>query len=164
MSDPTEPLPATPDEERFIDDPTVLDPTEEDIRDAAADTGDLPPIGEELADRDAARQLRSVEPGAEGPPGSGVEGADDLLVDPEDDAGEIRDASGSASDLSNDLQAAAEQGHRVGDEMAAQGDDPSQVADLSGDELNIDALADDGAERVDDVDGLPRVDGEPDDR
>lgn len=164
MSEPTEPTPTTPDEERFIDDPTTLDPTEEDIRDAAEETGDLPPIDEELADRDAARQLRTVEPGAEGPPGSGVEGADDVLVESTDDAGEIRDASGSASDLANDLQPAAEQGHRVGDEMVGHGDDPSEVEDLSGDEQNVDALADDGAERVDDVDGLPRVDGEPDDR
>lgn len=164
MSNPTDPTPATPDEERFIDDPMTLDPTEEDIRDAAADTADLPPIGEELADRDDARQLRSVEPGSEGPPGSGVEGADDVLVDPDDDAGEIADASGSASDMSNDLQAAAEQGHRVGDDMVSQGDDPSQVEDLSGDALNIDALADDGAERIEEVDGLPRVDGEPGER
>lgn len=48
--------------------------------------------------------------------------------------------------------------------MVAHGDDPSQVEDHSGDGLNVDALGDDGAERVDDVDGLPRVDGEPDDR
>ena len=48
--------------------------------------------------------------------------------------------------------------------MVGHGDDPSEVEDLSGDEQNVDALADDGAERVDEVDGLLRVDGEPDDR
>ena len=131
MSDQTDPVPTTPDEERVVDDPTTLDPTDEDIRDAAAEAGDLRPIGEELADRDAARQMRSVEPGAEGPPGSGVEGADDALVESTDDAGEIGDASGSESDMAADLQPAAEQGHRPGDEMVADGDDPSEAADLS---------------------------------
>jgi hypothetical protein len=75
--------------------------------------------------------MRSVEPGAEGPPGSGVEGADDALVESTDDAGEIGDASGSGSDLAADLQPAAEQGHRAGDEMVSDGDDPSPVEDLS---------------------------------
>lgn len=99
IEDLPEPLPTVPDEERFIEDPATFDPSDEDIRDAAAETGDLPPISDELADCDAARQLRTVEPGAEGPLGSGVEGADDFLVESTDDAGEIRDASGSASDV-----------------------------------------------------------------
>ena len=68
MSDQTDPVPTTPDEERIVDDPTTLDPTAEDIRDAAAEAGDLPLIAEELADRDIAQQMGSVEPGAEGPP------------------------------------------------------------------------------------------------
>ena len=131
MSDQTDPVPTTPDEERVVDDPTTLDPTAEDIRDAAAEAGDLPLIAEELADRDIAQQMGSVEPGAEGPPGSGIEDADDALVESSDDAGEIGDASGSESDLAADLQPAAEQGHRPGDEMVADGDDPSEAADLS---------------------------------
>lgn len=130
MSDQTDPVPTTPDEERIVDDPTTLDPTDEDIRDAAAEAGDLPLIAEELADRDVDRQMRSVEPGAEGPPGSGIEDADDALVESSDDAGQILDASGGASDLAADMEPAAEQGHRAGDEMIADGDDPSEVEDL----------------------------------
>lgn len=131
MSDLTDPVPTSPDKERVVDDPTTLDPTDEDILDAAAEAGDLPPIGVELADRDAARQMHSVEPGAEGPPGSGIEDADDALVVSSDDAGEILDASGDTSDLAADLEPAAEQGHRAGDDMVADGDDPPQVKDLS---------------------------------
>ncbi|SLM88733.1 hypothetical protein [Brevibacterium yomogidense] len=106
------------------DDPTLAEPTPGEIRDAAAEAGETPGIGEELADRDTADGLGVTEPGAEGPEGTGIEGADDALVDLEDDAGPIGDASGSVSDASPDLATAADQGNREGDEMLAEGDDP----------------------------------------
>lgn len=106
------------------DDPTLAEPTPGEIRDAAAEAGEIPGIGEDLADRDTADGLGDTEPGAEGPEGTGIEGADDVLGDLEDDAGPIGDASGAVSDASADLETAADQGNREGDEMLSEGDDP----------------------------------------
>ena len=146
------------------EDLSSAEPSEEAILAAAAEADEPRGIAEELADRDASQYLSAVEPGAEGPPGTGTEGADDVLVDSTDDAGYIRDASGGGSDYAEDLQSAAEQGNRAGDEMASTNLDDDEVADLDGDELSVDALADDGTERVETVDGLRTVDGEPGER
>ncbi|RBP62815.1 hypothetical protein DFO66_11381 [Brevibacterium sanguinis] len=103
-----------------------------------------------------------VEPGAEGPVGTGVEGADDALLEDTDwDQGDREmfddNAPEMPTELSMDETPAAEQGNRVGDEMAAEGLDDAEVAELSGDDANIEALADDGVEQVDVIDGMPEV-------
>lgn len=97
-----------------------------------------------------------IEPGAEGPEGTGIEGADDALID---DAGwdDEQDAPALDGDLDTDPITAAEQGNRDGDEMVSYGDDDSEVAELSGDDLDVDALADDGVEEVDVIDGMPET-------
>ncbi|HLR45018.1 MAG TPA: hypothetical protein VK065_07510 [Brevibacterium sp.] len=146
--DPTAP---TVDEENPadpIDDPTLQEPSEAQIRDTAVD--DLPPVGEELAERDAKRQLGDVEPGADGPVGTGVEGADDVLVDADDDAGRIGDASGSPSGRAEDDAPAADQGNREGDEMVDEGDDASLASDMAGDDLggNLEVDPDDVEDEV----------------
>lgn len=146
------------------DEPTLAEPSSGEIQDAADEAAVAPSIDDELVDRDEARRLDRVEPRAEGPTGTGIEGAEDGLGDPSDDAGPIRDASGYASDSSEDLQSAAEQGNRSGDEMTSTDLDGAEATDLAGDDLDVDALADDDTERVDSVDGLRTVDGEPDER
>ena len=97
-----------------------------------------------------------IEPGAEGPEGTGIEGADDALID---DAGwdDEQDAPALDGDLDTDPITAAEQGNREGDEMVSEGDAASEVAELSGDDLDVDALADDGVEEVDVIDGMPET-------
>lgn len=97
-----------------------------------------------------------IEPGAEGPEGTGIEGADDALIE---DAGwdDEQDAPALDGDLDTDPIAAAEQGNRDGDEMVSYGDDDSEVAELSGDDLDVDALASDGVEEVDVIDGMPET-------
>ena len=97
-----------------------------------------------------------IEPGAEGPEGTGIEGADDALID---DAGwdDEQDAPALDGDLDTDPITAAEQGNRDGDEMGSYGDDDSEGAELSGDDLDVDALADDGVEEVDVIDGMPET-------
>lgn len=97
-----------------------------------------------------------IEPGAEGPEGTGVEGADDALIG---DAGwdDEQEAPALAGDLDTDSIAAAEQGNRDGDEMVSYGDDDAEVAQLSGDDLDVDALADDGIEEIDVIDGMPET-------
>ena len=83
-----------------------------------------------------------IEPGAEGPLGSGIEGADDALID---DAGwdDEAEAPGLDGEFDTDPVAAAEQGNREGDEMVSDGDDDLEVEELAGDQLDVDALADD---------------------
>lgn len=96
---------------------------------------------------------QDIEPGAEGPVGTGIEGADDaLLTDDGDDSTE--DAADIADDFNSDDSTAAEQGNRVGDEMVSEGDDDNEIAELDGDTRDVDALADDGIEEVSRVDGL----------
>ncbi len=103
-----------------------------------------------------------VEPGAEGPVGTGIEGADDALLEDTDSAEgdpEMIDdnAPGVPDELSVDETSAAEQGNRDGDEMTSDGEDEAEVAELAGDDLNVDALADDDIEDVDVIDGMPEV-------
>lgn len=97
-----------------------------------------------------------VEPGAEGPEGTGIEGADDALIE---DVGweDENDAPALDGELDTDPIAAAEQGNRPGDEMVSDDDDSAEVAELSGDDLDVDALADDGIEEVAVGDGMPEV-------
>ncbi|MFC0672429.1 hypothetical protein [Brachybacterium hainanense] len=54
-----------------------------------------------------------------------------------------------------DERTAAEQGNREGDEMAAEGQDRSELADLTGDALEVDALVEEA-----DAEGLGG-DGDP---
>lgn len=102
-----------------------------------------------------------VEPGAEGPAGTGVEGADAAfeLERREDENAQDRsyEAPDFPDELGEDLTPAAEQGNRDGDEMVAEGQDEADVAELSGDTLQVDALEDDGITPVADDDGLPQV-------
>lgn len=84
----------------------------------------------------------AIDDGAEGPRGTGVEGADDILEEGRDRDAE--DASFDRSDypsaLGEDDSAAAEQGNRDGDEMVSEGDDPEEVAELDGDDEDVDAI------------------------
>ena len=122
-----------------------------DAAEAEAETDDFDEIEDEDSD-----DKPYVEPGAEGPEGTGVEGADDALIE---DAGwdEEQDAPALDGDLDTDPITAAEQGNRDGDDMVSYGDDDSEVAELSGDDLDVDALADDGIEEVDVIDGMPET-------
>ncbi|MCG7310675.1 hypothetical protein [Brachybacterium sp. ACRRE] len=112
-----------------LTDPTPSDLSEESSLEAAIDDED------EDEDPD-------VEPGAEGPEGTGVEGADDILEEERD-----RDAEDDSfydsdypSGLGEDDSAAAEQGNRDGDEMVSEGDDAEEVSELDGDTEDVDAL------------------------
>lgn len=102
-----------------------------------------------------------VEPGAEGPAGTGVEGADAAFELERREEETAQDRSDEAPDfpdeLGEDLTPAAEQGNRDGDEMVAAGQDDAEVAELSGDLRDVDALEDDGITPLADDDGLPQV-------
>lgn len=83
-----------------------------------------------------------VQPGAEGPVGTGTEGADDAL-----EADRASDAERDALDMADyddefgqDEAAAGEQGNRDGDEMVSEGDDASEVTELTGNDDDIDAI------------------------
>lgn len=112
---------------------------------------------EVLADAgiDDQAEFGDVEPGAEGPVGTGIEGADDALLAANRQTG--ADAPDLPDTFGTDDSTAAEQGNRVGDEMVADDSDPNQVAQLAGDDLDVDALADDGIREVDVIDGMPEV-------
>jgi hypothetical protein len=100
----------------------------------------------------------AAEPGGAGPEGTGVEGADDALLDdsrPRQEFGsETSDPLGAVDAFSAEETPAAEQGNRVGDEMVSDGGDDAETAQLDGDDLDVDAVADDGVLPVDTVDGL----------
>ncbi|SMX86205.1 hypothetical protein BI49514_01937 [Brevibacterium iodinum ATCC 49514] len=141
----------------ILGDPDLAEPTGDELDDpelaaaeAEAEQVDLESgIGDEPAEA-------PVEPGAEGPEGTGIEGADDALVD---DAGgdDENETPGLSDEFNTDQSPAAEQGNRVGDEMVSDDDGEFEVAELNGDELNVDALADDGTEEVSVIDGMPEV-------
>lgn len=142
-----------------LDDPTLDDPSEAEL-DAVEDTAALAEAEAEDAEGDLGSLDEDpdpfVEPGSEGPEGTGVEGADDELIE---DAGweDENDAPALDGELDTDPVAAAEQGNRPGDEMVSDDDDDAEVADLAGDDLDVDALADDGIEEVAVIDGTPEV-------
>lgn len=112
-------------------------------------------------EQDVERALGATEPGAEGPPGTGTEGADDVLeaerAEDRDPLEETEDSADYHGVFSEDLSTAAEQGNREGDEMVGEGHDNNQVADLAGDVLEVDARMEDGIEPVRDEDGISRV-------
>lgn len=95
-----------------------------------------------------------TEPGAEGPIGTGVEGADDILEAERQGDDDGIDSADLHPRFAPDEVAAAEQGNRIGDEMASGGGDAAEVAELTGDTLDVDELSDDGIRAVSDVDGL----------
>lgn len=145
------------DEDPILGDPDLDEPTGDELDDpelaaaeAEAEQVDLDSTIDDEPD-DAL-----IEPGAEGPEGTGIEGADDALVD---DAGweDENEAPGLSDEFNTDQSPAAEQGNRVGDEMVSDDDDEFEVAELDGDDLNVDALADDGTEEVSVIDGMPEV-------
>lgn len=88
----------------------------------------------------------NTPPGAEGPVGTGVEGADDILE--ADRARDAQDASFDAADVPETLSAdeltAAEQGNREGDEMVAEGNSAGENIELAGDAANLDTVGDPG--------------------
>lgn len=139
-SDPTEWQDEGPD----LDDPTLDEPSADELDDpelneAEADADEVDPDLDASLD-DSSDPL--VEPGAEGPEGTGIEGADDALIE---DAGweDETEAPDISDEFSTDPVAAAEQGNRPGDEMVSEGDDDAEVAELDGDDLDVDALSDD---------------------
>src|SRR5699024_7838759 len=97
-----------------------------------------------------------VEPGAHGPEGTGVEGADDVLLE-EADQDDENDEPDLSDEFNTDQSPAAEQGNRDSDEMVSEGDDDSEVSDLDADDHNVDALADDVTEAVSVLHGLPQL-------
>lgn len=96
-----------------------------------------------IEEPDNPEDLDRIEPGADGPVGQGVEGADTILEEdrPHDEEdgldryGDLEDAQGF------DESAAAEQGNRDEDEMVSEGDDAEEVAELGGDDQDVDAIA-----------------------
>lgn len=140
------------------DDPTLEEPTAAELDDpelnAAEDEAD--DIDADLGTVPETASDPFVEPGAEGPEGTGTEGADDALIE---DAGweDEADAPALSGEYSSDSMTAAELGNRPGDEMVSDNEDESEVAQLSGDDLDVDALADDGIEEVAIIDGMPEV-------
>lgn len=97
---------------------------------------------EHAADADADVDDPEEEPGATGPLGTGTEGLDDVLeAEREHDGEDGLEAFGTVDDgVGVDDVAAGEQGNREGDEMVSEGDDAREVAELAGDDEDIDAI------------------------
>lgn len=140
------------------DDLTLDEPTADELDDPELDAveADAEDLDADLETDPDGQDEPFVEPGADGPEGTGIEGADDTLIE---DAGwdDENDAPGLDGELDTDPTTAAEQGNRPGDEMVSSGDDDAEVAELDGDDLDVDALSDDGIEEVSVVDGMPEV-------
>lgn len=145
------------DEDPILDDPDLDEPTgvELDDPELAAAEAEAEQVDLDSTIDDEPDDI-PIEPGAEGPEGTGIEGADDALVD---EAGweDENEAPGLSDEFNTDQSPAAEQGNRLGDEMVSDDDDEFEVAELDGDDLNVDALADDGTEEVSVIDGMPEV-------
>lgn len=126
----------------LMDDPTLDEPTADELDDpelnaaeAEADDVDTDLDADETSDP-------AVEPGAEGPEGTGIEGADDELLDAQGlESG--NDAPDIPDEFSTDSSPAAEQGNRRSDHMISEDQDDAEVTQLAGDDLDVDALADD---------------------
>ena len=145
-------------DEPDFEDPTLDEPTADELDDpelsaAEAEADDLGGDFDTVPDDGSAP---SVEPGADGPEGTGIEGADDALVEA-DGADDELDAPDIPDEFSTDSSPAAEMGNRPGDEMVSDDEDEDEVAELAGDDLDVDALADDGIEEVAVIDGMPEV-------
>ena len=145
------------DEVPILDDPDLDEPTGDELDDPelAAAEAEAEQVDLDSTIDDEPDDI-PIEPGAEGPEGTGIEGADDALVD---EAGweDENEAPGLSDEFNTDQSPAAEQGNRLGDEMVSDDDDEFEVAELDGDDLNVDALADDGTEEVSVIDGMPEV-------
>ena len=145
------------DDDPILEDPDLDEPTADELDDpelnAAEAEADQVDADSGIDDEPAEAP---IEPGAEGPEGTGIEGADDVFVE---DAGweDENEAPDISDEFNTDQSPAAEQGNRVGDEMVSEGDDDFEVAELDGDDLDVDALADDGTAEVSDIDGMPEV-------
>lgn len=141
----------------ILDDPDLDEPTGDELDDPelAAAEAEAEQVDLDSTIDDEPDDI-PIEPGAEGPEGTGIEGADDALVD---EAGweDENEAPGLSDEFNTDQSPAAEQGNRLGDEMVSDDDDEFEVAELDGDDLNVDALADDGTEEVSVIDGMPEV-------
>lgn len=94
-------------------DPFAEDPTE----DPSAEESSL----ESAIDDDPDAPTLRADPGAAGPQGDGVEGADAAFEDEraQDDRGTVDDVRGSGGNAVPDDASAADQGNREGDEMTA---------------------------------------------
>ena len=141
----------------ILDDPDLDEPTGDELDDPelAAAEAEAEQVDLDSTIDDEPDDI-PIEPGAEGPEGTGIEGADDALVD---EAGweDENEAPGLSDEFNTDQSPAAEQGNRLGDEMVSDDDDEFEVAELDGDDLNVDALADDGTEEGSVIDGMPEV-------
>ena len=141
----------------ILDDPDLDEPTGDELDDPelAAAEAEAEQVDLDSTIDDEPDDI-PIEPGAEGPEGTGIEVADDALVD---EAGweDENEAPGLSDEFNTDQSPAAEQGNRLGDEMVSDDDDEFEVAELDGDDLNVDALADDGTEEVSVIDGMPEV-------
>ncbi|MBM6591374.1 hypothetical protein [Brevibacterium sp. RIT 803] len=127
-----------------VEDPTLDEPTADDLDDPELNAAEADALDVD-SDLDAS-SAPPVEPGAEGPEGTGIEGADNELLDAKD-----MESGNAAPDIpdefSTDSSPAAEQGNRRSDHMVSEDHDDAEVAELSGDDLDVDALADDGIEQ-----------------
>ncbi|KHS53279.1 hypothetical protein [Brevibacterium linens] len=145
------------DEDPILDEPDLDEPTGDELDDPelAAAEAEAEQVDLDSTIDDEPDDI-PIEPGAEGPEGTGIEGADDALVD---EAGweDENEAPGLSDEFNTDQSPAAEQGNRLGDEMVSDDDDEFEVAELDGDDLNVAALADDGTEEVSVIDGMPEV-------
>lgn len=109
----------------LLDDPTLDEPTADELDDpelnaaeAEADDVDTDLDAGDEADEALAS---GVEPGADGPEGTGIEGADDALLDAGARDDEL-DAPDVSEEFSADSATAADQGNRPGDEMVSDED------------------------------------------
>lgn len=139
-----------------MEEPTLNEPSAADL-DAVEDTAALAEA--EAEDNDLEPEIDDgdplAEPGADGPEGTGIEGADDALLEDADE--DELDSPDSPDEFSTESATAAELGNRPGDEMVTADEDEDEVAELAGDDLDVDALADDGVEEVAVIDGMPEV-------
>lgn len=120
------------------DGPSDAEVTEEEKQDPTTDD-----VSFEVGGSDEAPEDDGIAPGAEGRYGSGIEGADQILEEERVRAdgtqgqewGDFEDQDGQ------DDSAAAEQGNRDEDEMVSEGDDAREVAELGGDDWDVDAVS-----------------------
>ena len=110
------------DEVPILDDPDLDEPTGDELDDPelAAAEAEAEQVDLDSTIDDEPDDI-PIEPGAEGPEGTGIEGADDALVD---EAGweDENEAPGLSDEFNTDQSPAAEQGNRVGDEMVSDDD------------------------------------------
>ena len=106
-------------DEPEMEEPTLDEPSAADL-DAVEDTAALAEA--EAEDNDLEPEIDDgdplAEPGADGPEGTGIEGADDVLVEADGLDDEL-DAPVVSDEFSADSQTAAEMGNRPEDEMVA---------------------------------------------